>query len=193
MIVLLGDSLSVGTFPSLHAGVKDSRLFAKVGAPISWMVDQVSAIAALSPRPSAVLVMAGTNDLVGAPPEMVIGRLVQLVRRLEARDLDVIVSTLPPQKTKNAAAVEIYNEAILDRNVGGAAVDVGGVVSLSEISGDGVHPTASGYQKMGLAWEGVVAGDGRLNEPPSLLMAGTMAAAVGGLLWWSLRRAGARF
>lgn len=46
-VVLLGDSLSVGSFPFLEARVPEAVRFAKSGASTGWMEGQVDEIAAL--------------------------------------------------------------------------------------------------------------------------------------------------
>lgn len=185
-VVLLGDSLSVGSFPSLKEEIDGALLVAKVGAPISWMGSKIDEV--MSHHPDVVLVMAGTNDLVSAPVEVVVARLVQLAANFRARGVDVVVSTVPPQTTKNADKVVAYNEQILARNVGGHAVDVGGVLSVKELGPDGIHPTPGGYKKIGMAWAGLLKEEPEIHEGASPMVTLALGAGFGLFLWWSLRK-----
>lgn len=152
MVALLGDSLSVGAYPSLRARLGDVELFAKVGAAIGWMDGQVDAVVARSPR--AVLVMGGTNDLAGVDVATAFSRLQGLVSRFAARGIEVLVSTIPPQRTPNAPKVVAYNKLIAGTAwpKGAKAVDVGGAIDLSDLSSDGVHPIPQSYPKLGNGW-----------------------------------------
>lgn len=160
-VVLLGDSLSVGAFPSLHELVPGSTLVAKVGASIAWMEGRAAEIAAT--LPAVVLVMGGTNDLPGAAPEEVFARLEGLVLALRGRGVPrVVVGLLPPQRGPGDARVDALNELLLSwRPLEGVRVEpVGRALSVEDVSGDpmGIHPSPEGYARLGAAWADVLAG-----------------------------------
>jgi lysophospholipase L1-like esterase len=154
MIALLGDSLSVGSFPSLQKRIPDAQLFAKVGDPISKMLARVEDI--VGSGANTVLVMGGTNDLAdkNASVDTIFGRLSKLVDTLDSRGLRVIVSSIPPQRSANNERVKDYNQRILFGALGEnvKVADVGGVVSVDDLSADGLHPNLSTYRRMGEAW-----------------------------------------
>lgn len=182
MIGLLGDSLSVGTFGPLSARLPgEVVLFARVGAPISWMAGQVDAMSGVS----TVLVMGGTNDLVGAQPEVVLGRLDALVARLVAAGHPVVVGTIPTQQGAGAAAVLAFNGLLLAHPWPKGAVvrDIGGAVGVQDLGPDGIHPTARGYDKLAGAWTSALTSGSEIppkTEAPALgfLLIGAVAALL---------------
>lgn len=198
VIALIGDSLSVGAYPSLDARVGDAELFARVGASIAWMNAEVDDVVAKAPR--KVLVMGGTNDLVGADASTVLSRLQGLVSRLVGRGLEVVVSTIPPQNTPNAPKVDAYNKLILSSSwpKGSKAVDVGGAIALSDLSADGIHPKPQSYPKLGNAWADVagsgpkvspvVATAGVSSDEPSVGATFLTALGVGTLVYFAFYR-----
>lgn len=154
MIALLGDSLSVGSFPSLQKLVPDASLFAKVGDPISRMAARIPAIQEASP--THVLLMGGTNDLAdtNVSVDTIFERLSTLANKLKSLGYEVIVSTIPPQRSSNNERVKDYNQRILYGALGEniRVADVGGVVSVDDLSADGLHPNLTTYRRMGEAW-----------------------------------------
>jgi lysophospholipase L1-like esterase len=130
-----------------------------------WRIDQISAnvngwLAATNPR--TVLLHIGTNDILqnynvsGAP-----GRLSALIDRITAAvpNADVFVATIIPlsnagqesaARTFNAAIPGIVQSKV---NAGRRVhlVDMHSALSTADLI-DGVHPTATGYDKMAARW-----------------------------------------
>lgn len=174
MIVLLGDSLSVGALPVLKSRQPDVEGVVKVGAAIPWMDGQVDAVVAKGPK--LVLVMGGTNDLAGVDVPTALSRLLSLASRLKARGLRPIVSTVPPVRTTNAEKTRDFNRAILGGALGDVeVVDVGGMVAESELGADGIHPKS--YTKLGNGWADVVA---KTMTTPTVVSVGTSLGAEDG-------------
>lgn len=172
MIALLGDSLSVGSFPYLKARVPEAVNFSTVGAFLlaepgypgrPSLESRVAEIAARAPR--HVLVMGGTNDLAGYPTATAVLRARKLARLLDAHGLASTFATVPVQKTANDPKVTEYNYQLLAGMLSPTpVVDVGGAAKASQLAGDGVHFTPAGYKAIGEAWADVVA---KLGLPPA--------------------------
>ncbi|WP_264778263.1 apiosidase-like domain-containing protein [Deinococcus aetherius] len=130
-----------------------------------WRIDELAAQVDQwldRSQPDVVLLMIGTNDIIqnrdvpGAP-----ARLGRLLDQMFARrpDLRILVSSLPPlQNPGENRRVEQYNAAIpglvKSRADGGRKitfVNAGAALTLADLA-DGVHPTASGYNKLAGLW-----------------------------------------
>lgn len=128
-----------------------------------WRIDQIDANVVgwlRTYQPRTVLLHIGTNDisqnrdLANAP-----ARLAALVDRITSTSpqTDVFVATLIPVSYADAK-VRAYNAAIPGMVSSRAAagkrvhlVDMYSAVSLSDLP-DGVHPNATGYDKMAAVW-----------------------------------------
>ncbi|MGP1387229.1 MAG: Ig-like domain-containing protein [Thainema sp.] len=116
--------------------------------------------------PDVVMVMLGTNDVLqGSNADSVLSRLSSLIDDASRNDNIVLVSSLTPldastDKT-NASEVAVANEVnsrlpglVADKVAAGMNVffvNAGGGLTLADIN-DGVHPTASGYDRLGDLW-----------------------------------------
>lgn len=170
-VVLLGDSLSVGTGPFLKTLLPELTTFAKVGAPISWMIGQTNAINALSPR--LVLVMGGTNDIMhGLSPVEIANRMTNLVKAI---DSTVVVGQIPTMIGREDT-VDRYNDLLASRF---NAAPVGDVITPGElIASDGVHPGPSGYRKMAEAWTSSTGSKSRLLPALGVVVVGIVSYFV---------------
>ncbi|HEU5473674.1 MAG TPA: ricin-type beta-trefoil lectin domain protein [Actinophytocola sp.] len=130
-----------------------------------WRIDQIDANIAgwlHTTSPHAVLLHIGTNDVLqnfnlgGAP-----GRLSTLVDRITAAvpNAEVFVATIIPLTNAGQEAnVRSYNATIpgMVRSKANAGrhvhlVDLHSAVTTADLI-DGIHPTATGYNKMAAAW-----------------------------------------
>jgi lysophospholipase L1-like esterase len=110
-------------------------------------------------RPGAVLLMEGSNDLLGGDAGAAAGlaALTEMVRTARARGVAVLLATLPPQRlggSRNGVALMIpgFNEKIAEvaRQEGVTLVDI-----YTAMGGDGryigrddEHPTPEGFEVM---------------------------------------------
>lgn len=115
-------------------------------------------------RPDAVLVLAGSNDALGATPTSTfIANMRKIVSAFQDQGVTVLIGTTPPiNNSTNAAAVARYYVGInrLARELGVLVVDFHAVL-VDKANGqylanhgssvDGVHPTSTGLTKMGTA------------------------------------------
>jgi lysophospholipase L1-like esterase len=144
-----------------------------------WRIDQIDANVVTWLRnttPRTVLLHIGTNDILqnfnvaGAP-----GRLSTLVDRITATvpDADVFVATITPLANQNQeAAVRAFNTTIPGMvqskvNAGKRVhlVDMHAALTTADLI-DGVHPTATGYDKMAAAWYAALRSvPGTIGEP----------------------------
>lgn len=179
MYVLLGDSLSVGSFPFLHERRPDGVLFAEVGRSIGWMESQVEGV--IDAHPDVVLVMGGANDLPGADAATVLKRLKNLAGLLiDAGAPNVVVATLPPEKTVNGPKVVELNQGLRAWRAPARirVADVGGSVSEDDLGPDGLHPGTNGYRAIGAAWANVLEGkDVGSGRGGSVVVAAALAIA----------------
>ncbi|GIJ46817.1 lipase [Virgisporangium aliadipatigenens] len=127
-----------------------------------WRIDQIHAqlngwLRSYAPR--SILIHLGTNDvnqnydLPNAPARM--GALLDAIRAA-APTAQVFVATLVPESDPVAEArIQAFNAAlpgiVAQRGPLVHLVDMHSVVSQSELA-DGIHPTAAGYDKMGVRW-----------------------------------------
>lgn len=178
-VVLLGDSISVGTFPFLEQALKHDQgpgrtqamVVAKVGAPTSWM--RSMSVTVLEMEPTVVLVMGGTNDIAGGESgaaERAIDNLIDV--RLVLGRTPVIFSTIPPRTDepgrKRTAA---FNARLLDtEQTHLSVVDVGGSLPPDLIGPDHVHPTMEGYRELGERWAATLREPGVFLGAVSLLL-----------------------
>lgn len=180
-IAWVGDSITVGTSPivrqrlaSLGSPIVITTL-AKVGAPLPWMAGQ------MVPQGTELVILAGgTNDLVGAGAEGAFETLKNTRAILSSGGRRVVVATIPPSKERGPKT-DRYNELI--RTLGtGNFIDTGGKLSMGDLSGDGVHPSAAGYQKLAGLYTEAILGLQEDGEFPWMWIAGGSALIVGGAL-----------
>jgi lysophospholipase L1-like esterase len=110
--------------------------------------------------PEAVLLLEGTNDLIGAQDPGTIASAVDALRHMivyaRGRGALTFIATLPPMNGQlfnlrdAAVAVPILNNRIREmaRAESAVVVDLENAIPLSLIGADGKHPTPQGYQKM---------------------------------------------
>jgi lysophospholipase L1-like esterase len=115
-------------------------------------------------RPDVVLLLEGTNDLIGAQDKSTIDSAVDALRRMivygRGRGALTFIGTLPPMNgdlfnLRDAApAVRVLNTRIRDMASAESAVlvDLEAAMPLSLIGPDGKHPTPQGYAKMAEAF-----------------------------------------
>jgi lysophospholipase L1-like esterase len=114
-------------------------------------------------NPDVLLLMEGTNDMLGVPgsPEIssAADALENMVRQGKSRGVRVLVATLLPIDPvrvgpASADSVNILNGRI--RTMAAAEnvtlVDLNAVIPLSLISPDGKHPIPSAYQVIADEW-----------------------------------------
>lgn len=113
----------------------------------------------LQHRPEVVLLMEGTNDLLGlsAGADHAIAALELMVREASGQNVRVAIATIPPQRPGGvrgrdavAALIPVFNERIraLAMAAGVVLVDVYAAMEsdLSLLGADDLHPTARGYE-----------------------------------------------
>jgi lysophospholipase L1-like esterase len=121
-------------------------------------------------RPEVVLLLDGANDLLAAASTGAFGTAItriitaldEMIKAADARGVDVMLATFPPQNPAGsrgggAPAVPTLNTEIakLAARQGATLVDLfnglGGTPAGS-IGVDGLHPTATGYTKIANIW-----------------------------------------
>ncbi len=177
--VQLVGSLTDNPPPSLpaaadsHDGYK-GYLIAGVDGYTSFSVNGSTIDQALAPgngiNPNLILLQLGTNEILGnyhvtsAPYELA----ALITHILELRpNAEILVSTIPPienalwntEATAFNKALSGPNGIIAQLQAEGEnvrLVNVGGSLTLADLGGDGIHPSAEGYAKMGNAWAAAV-------------------------------------
>jgi lysophospholipase L1-like esterase len=111
-------------------------------------------------KPEAVMLLEGTNDLIGAQDPSTITSAVDALRQMivygRGRGAKTFIATLPPMNGQlfnlrdAAAAVPVLNARIRTMAIAESAVvvDLEKTIPLSLIGADGKHPTPQGYQKI---------------------------------------------
>lgn len=135
-----------------------------------YSLDGLLAAAMAANPPDIILLQVGTNDMtdvpvVGVPRDSAKapGNLLTLLAHISAINPNVLtlVSTIPPRTDVPAYGANVpgYNAALpgivrLRRAAGQKVVlvNVGGQLVAADVVLDGIHPTASGYAKLGTAW-----------------------------------------
>ena len=118
-------------------------------------------------KPGALLLMEGSNDLLGgsAGATAALNALTEMVRAARGRGITVFLATLPPQRlggTRNGVALMIpgFNENIkaLAQREGATLVDI-----YTAMGGDGryigrddLHPTPEGFEVMARAFAAAI-------------------------------------
>ena len=111
-------------------------------------------------RPQVLLLMEGTNDLLGRTPDRVAQALDGMVSDAHQRGVVVFIATLPPARTgtrpTQAARISVLNELIkqiaLKDNVHLVDVYAPLAANMSLIGQDDLHPTPEGYEVMAQTW-----------------------------------------
>jgi lysophospholipase L1-like esterase len=121
--------------------------------------------------PDVVLVMLGTNDIFGitATDKMkaTMEKLVSSIFEANPNITVVVASICPIGKVpERNADVDAYNAVLPDivakekgHNHKIEFADVHAAVTLADLSGDKVHPSATGYKKMAAVWYSVLTGE----------------------------------
>ncbi|HEY4358572.1 MAG TPA: GDSL-type esterase/lipase family protein [Acidobacteriaceae bacterium] len=133
----------------------------------------------LNNAPDVVLVMLGTNDILGiTPTETMQHTMEKLVSSIFEQNPDaaVVLASVPPIRKSEArdADVAAYNAVLPGiverekaRNHKIEFADMHGVFTLpTDLSGDLVHPTVQGYAKMARLWYSVLTGEQAPAQPP---------------------------
>jgi lysophospholipase L1-like esterase len=115
----------------------------------------------LQHRPEVVLLMEGTNDLLGREPgaDAAINALRAMVAEAKLQGVQIVLCTIPPQRPNGvrnrgavAALIPGYNDRVkaLATAEGLGVIDVfdGMKDDLSTIGVDDLHPTERGYDVM---------------------------------------------
>jgi Ca2+-binding RTX toxin-like protein len=114
-------------------------------------------------QPDVVLLMLGTNDTNDSTLNEMAADLNALIDQIQIQQPNayILVSSLPPidPTIKGEARAQLAAEfnALLPQLISAQGdrvryVNAGGSLGLSDLSEDGLHPTAAGYDKLGDAW-----------------------------------------
>ncbi len=203
-IQLVGSVTSNGD-PSLPAAANAQEghpgyLIAGTGAQATYSLNGANIDNWLAPgngvNPNLVLLQIGTNEILGQyhvqSAQFELAALVTHILELRP-NAEILVSTISPlaNPTYNAEATA-YNNALSGPNgiiaqlqaqgENVALVNAGGSLAVSDLSNDGIHPSAEGYQKLGAAWakavEGALGGVYTTPEPSTFAMFGVGILAL---------------
>ncbi|MBD2460859.1 hypothetical protein H6G89_07360 [Oscillatoria sp. FACHB-1407] len=114
-------------------------------------------------QPNVVLLMIGTNDTGSASGSTILSRVSGLIDRIAtlAPSAMVVVSTIAPiqkSSTRDQRAKDFNNRlpGLVSQKVAEGKnvyfANAGGSLSMSDLTTDGLHPSAAGYNKLGNAW-----------------------------------------
>ena len=122
-------------------------------------------------NPDVVLIMLGTNDIFGiTATEKMKGAMEKLVSSIfeQNPNITVVLASICPiaKIAARDADVDAYNAVlpgiVQEQKALGHKIefaDIHSVVSPADISGDKVHPSATGYNKMASLWYSVLTGE----------------------------------
>ncbi|HET7037170.1 MAG TPA: GDSL-type esterase/lipase family protein [Thermomicrobiaceae bacterium] len=122
----------------------------------SWKAAGVATYVGVTPKPPDIfLVSLGTNDANNVQGGQDVGAVVDQIVVLAPKAI-VLVATRPPQVANASTTInsEIKAQIALRRTRGYnvAIVDQFANMTTADLLEDGVHPTPTGYQKMGQLW-----------------------------------------
>jgi Ca2+-binding RTX toxin-like protein len=147
------------------------------GWTINQMLDRVDNPGFLeSYSPDIVLIMMGTNDATNDTVAQMSADIRALIDEFATRlpNAHLLVSSIAPidgsvRGENRAQRAEDFNQLLPDLVSAKAAegkrvsfVNVGGSLTLNDIIPDGLHPSAAGYDKMGVKWYEAIAKQGVL-------------------------------
>ncbi|HEY9621428.1 MAG TPA: GDSL-type esterase/lipase family protein [Crinalium sp.] len=171
-----GDGFSIDFVGSQANGPNSNFDRDHEGHP-GWRIDEITGLIdnpgfLTSYNPDVVLLMIGTNDTNGTNNRSLsqmktdLSTLIdEIVSRLPNTEL-VVSSVAPTQDSNRRQRLQAYNAEIPGivttkqkegKKVG--FVDAGGRLSVSDLTTDGIHPTAAGYNKLGNLWYDAIAPD----------------------------------
>jgi lysophospholipase L1-like esterase len=120
-------------------------------------------------NPDVVLILLGTNDILGATPmDRLRGTIETLVRSIveQSPNTTVVLASIPPIHKIEArnADVDAYNamlpEIVAKERALNPRIEFADIHSVStdpaDLSGDKVHPSATGYNKMAALWYSIL-------------------------------------
>jgi lysophospholipase L1-like esterase len=122
-------------------------------------------------NPDVVLIMLGTNDIFGITPtdkmKATMDKLVSSIYEQSPNVTVVLASICPIAKiAARDADVDAFNAVLPDivqeqKSLGHKIefADIHSVVTPADLSGDKVHPSATGYKKMAALWYSVLTGE----------------------------------
>ena len=180
-----------------HSGYSITNATDISGTPRSGIYEGVVSWHGSISTPSVILLLIGINDLnidykIGTAPE----RLDLLVTRLFGYfpNARLLIASLPDAEQNNpyrhgatndlAVAVSNYNAGIVSvvanhRAMGQkvAFVDIHAGLTLADL-GDGLHPSAAGYVKMGNIWADAVVADPPKFTSPAISVSGGLVTLM---------------
>ncbi len=174
-----------------HSGYSITNATDISGTPRSGLYEGVVSWHGSINPPDVILLMIGINDLdIDYQADSAAERLELLVTRLFGYfpNARLLIASLPDAEQNNpyrhsatndlAAAVSNYNAGIVSivanhRAIGQkiAFVDIHAGLTLADL-GDGLHPSAEGYVKMGNIWADAVVADPPKFASPAIIVSG---------------------